>query len=141
MKRWIAVLLAACGENQSNSSKENESSKTGSSKPYATVKEYLESPENARGIEDIKKNSQDTMEIDVKAEGNTVVYDYTYKTAVGEDSLEKVKESFEQVLDGSESSFNTIAQQMQAEIEESIQLKVAYHDSNGTLLAERTYTP
>ena len=127
------------GNNSSNGS--SSGSKSDSSKKYDTMQDYLNDTENSKGIEDIKKNAQDTMDIDIKAEGNTIVYEYTYKTVVDDDSLETVRASLEQVLDSNESSFESIAQSMQAEIADSIKLKVVYRDQNGTLIAERTFSP
>ena len=102
---------------------DSDSSKT-SSKQYATLKECLDDPNSLTGIEEVKKASSDVLDIDVKADGNVLVYDYTYRTQVDESLLPSVKSTLDKSLEATESTFVTLADTLQSQIEEDIEIKV-----------------
>ncbi len=112
-----------------------------SAKKYKTLEEYLQDPLNVQGVEEMKKNSQDNMDIDLRAEGDTLVYSFTYTTVYEEDSLPSIKSMLEQVMETAQDTFSNLAKMMQDDIEESITLKVVYCNGDGSVIAERTFEP
>lgn len=123
------------------SQKDSSSSGSNSSKKYATMQAYIDDPVNSKGLDEIKKAGEGVMDIDIKADGSTLVYDYAYKTTMPESTLSDVKTSLDSIIDASESTFVRLAQQMQAEIAEDIQIRVIYRNSDGTIITERTFEP
>ncbi len=119
---------------------DSDSSKT-SSKQYATLKECLDDPNSLTGIEEVKKASSDVLDIDVKADGNVLVYDYTYRTQVDESLLPSVKSTLDKSLEATESTFVTLADTLQSQIEEDIEIKVVYRNADSEIITEKTFEP
>lgn len=157
MKRLFAIILAvmmivslaACGEKSetstdsstTSSSSSSSSSNIASSKKYATLQDYMDDPVNLNGVDAIKEAGAGTLDIDVRAEGNVLVYDYTYLTTIDASVLPSVKTTLEQTLDTSESTFVTLADTMQNSIDERIQIKVIYRNGDKEIITERTFDP
>lgn len=112
-----------------------------SSKKYPTLKKYLEDPANIKGIDAVKESSSGTMDIDVKADGNTMVYDYTYRTKIEDSDLPGVKQTIDSSLDSTESTFVGLADTLQNQIEEDIKVKIVYRNADGEVITERTFEP
>ncbi len=119
---------------------DSDSSKT-SSKQYATLKECLDDPNSLTGIDEVKKASSDVLDIDVKADGNVLVYDYTYRTQVDESLLPSVKSTLDKSLEATESTFVTLADTLQSQIEEDIEIKVVYRNADSEIITEKTFEP
>ena len=119
---------------------DSDSSKT-SSKQYATLKECLDDPNSLTGIDEVKKASSDVLDIDVKADGNVLVYDYTYRTQVDESLLPSVKATLDKSLEATESTFVTLADTLQSQIEEDIEIKVVYRNADSEIITEKTFEP
>ncbi len=119
---------------------DSDSSKA-SSKQYATLKECLDDPNSLTGIDEVKKASSDVLDIDVKADGNVLVYDYTYRTQVDESLLPSVKSTLDKSLEATESTFVTLADTLQSQIEEDIEIKVVYRNADGEIITEKTFEP
>ncbi len=123
-----------------NDADDSDSSKT-SSKQYATLKECLDDPNSLTGIDEVKKASSDVLDIDVKADGNVLVYDYTYRTQVDESLLPSVKSTLDKSLEATESTFVTLADTLQSQIEEDIEIKVVYRNADSEIITEKTFEP
>lgn len=119
---------------------DSDSSKA-SSKQYATLKECLDDPNSLTGIDEVKKASSDVLDIDVKADGNVLVYDYTYRTQVDESLLPSVKSTLDKSLEATESTFVTLADTLQSQIEEDIEIKVVYRNADSEIITEKTFEP
>ena len=119
---------------------DSDSSKA-SSKQYATLKECLDDPNSLTGIDEVKKASSDVLDIDVKADGNVLVYDYTYRTQVDESLLPSVKATLDKSLEATESTFVTLADTLQSQIEEDIKIKVVYRNADSEIITEKTFEP
>lgn len=119
---------------------DSDSSKA-SSKQYATLKECLDDPNSLTGIDEVKKASSDVLDIDVKADGNVLVYDYTYRTQVDESLLPSVKSTLDKSLEATESTFVTLADTLQSQIEEDIKIKVVYRNADSEIITEKTFEP
>lgn len=123
-----------------NDANDSDSSKA-SSKQYATLKECLDDPNSLTGIDEVKKASSDVLDIDVKADGNVLVYDYTYRTQVDESLLPSVKSTLDKSLEATESTFVTLADTLQSQIEEDIEIKVVYRNADSEIITEKTFEP
>lgn len=120
---------------------ETEKPQTGSSKKYATLQEYYDDPVNTKGIDEIKKSNEGVMKIDVRVEGSVLVYDFTYLTTIDSSALPSVKQTMDQALDSTASTFESLAQIMQNDIDESVSLLVIYRNGDGAVITERTFYP
>lgn len=57
----------------------------------------------------MKSTYESMMDVDVRAEGKSLVYDLTYKTELPEDSLDTVKSSLESAFESLSSTYEGIA--------------------------------
>lgn len=101
----------------------------------------MNAPENSEGMEELKKSADSVMQMDVRVEDSTLVYDYTYNETITESDLPAVKSNLNGVIDASSASFENLADIMQEQIEESITVKIIYRNSDGEILAEREFDP
>ena len=113
----------------------------GSSKSFATLEEYLADPMNMEGLDELKKSGAEVMDIDVKADGSTLIYDYSYKTVMDSSVIPTVKSALDDAIEASADSFNSLTKTIQSSIEESIKLKVVYRNGDGEIITERTFEP
>ena len=132
----FVLSLAACGEKD-----KTDSGKESSSKKYATLQAYLDDPANMEGFDEMKESSADVMDIEVVAEGSTLVYDYQFKSVMDAADLPNVKTTLDQQLDDSSASFVQMAQTIQRAIEETIDIKVRYRNGDGEVITEKSFQP
>ena len=164
MKRIICVLLiallcvglAACSKKQQNdtettsdtassvASQSDATQAAGSSsrKAYATVKEYLDTPEVQSQINStIESNKTDDMEMSVYAEGdNTLVYDYTFTKTYDENDVAELKSGLDKALEEKGSTFTSVAGTLKTYVAvENPKVKVIYRNGDNTVITERTF--
>ena len=168
MKKLFALLLAvmmvlslaACGKDSDKSgatadsssksdtasseaddgdSAESETIDTSNLKHYATLQQYLDDPDNSEGLEKLKKQSGEAIDLDIEIEDDTLVYDYTYTTAIEESNIANVSDILNQMLESSKDNFQKLAGVMQSQIDEDIKIKVVYRNTDGEVIAEKTF--
>ena len=148
MKRIFAILLAilmiislaACGESSDKTDSTSTASSTGAKK-YATLQDYMDDPVNMKGIDSVKESGQDVLEINIKADGSTMLYEYTYKTTFSADDLPSMKQSIEEAMASNDSTFTTLATNLQSQIDEKVNVRVVYRNGDGEIIFENTYDP
>ena len=165
MKRIICVLLimllcvglATCNNNssstnnsvkqdggQNNDSGKNDQSvySNSSNETYATVKEYLDTPEVQSQINStIEENKTDDLEMSVYAEGDdTLVYDYTYTKTYDENGVAELKSGLDTALEEKSSTFTSIAGTLKTYVDvENPKVKVIYRNGDHTIITEKTF--
>ena len=84
--------------------------------PEQKLKSYIESDTVQEQISSMTSSFESMLDIDVKAEGEKVVFDFTYKTQIDDATLETVKSQLETAFDSLASTFETLANQIKKEV-------------------------
>ena len=129
---------------QSSSSRSSSSRSSSSSrqKPYATVKEYLDTPKVQSQINStIESNETDDMQISAYAEGDdTLVYDYTFTKTYDENDVAKLKSGLDKALEEKASDFTSVVTTLKTYVDvENPKVKVVYRNGDNAVITERTF--
>ena len=103
----VAVLLAlttvfgltACGET-----------------PEQKLKSYTESDTVQKQLDSMTSSFESMLDIDVKAEGEKLVFDFTYKTQLDDSTLDLMKSQLETSFNSLSSTFESLANQIKKEV-------------------------
>lgn len=103
----VAVLLAlttvfgltACGET-----------------PEQKLKSYIESDTVQKQLDSMTSSFESMLDIDVKAEGEKLVFDFTYKTQLDDSTLDHMKSQLETSFNSLSSTFESLANQIKKEV-------------------------
>ncbi len=103
----VAVLLAlttvfgltACGET-----------------PEQKLKSYIESDTVQKQLESMTSSFESMLDIDVKAENEKLVFDFTYKTQLDDSTLDLMKSQLETSFHSLSSTFESLANQIKKEV-------------------------
>lgn len=103
----VAVLLAlttvfgltACGET-----------------PEQRLKSYIESDTVQKQLDSMTSSFESMLDIDVKAEGEKLVFDFTYKTQIDDSTLDLMKSQLETSFNSLSSTFESLANQIKKEV-------------------------
>lgn len=103
----VAVLLAlatvfgltACGET-----------------PEQKLKSYIESDTVQKQLDSMTSSFESMLDIDVKAEGEKLVFDFTYKTQIDDSTLDLMKSQLETSFNSLSSTFESLANQIKKEV-------------------------
>lgn len=153
MKRIIALLsaaalclvFAACGAQTKTDTAADSASDSPTagddSTVYATVEEYISSPEITAEMKSVEEAVGDVMTFDYYAEGDKLIYDYTYTTDFEEDSLDELKESLDEALEKNASGYSQVAEVLARHVPsaEKPQVELIYRSSDGSVITSRTY--
>ena len=66
--------------------------------PEQKLANYVASDECQKELNSMKSTYESMMDVDVRAEGKSLVYDLTYKTELPEESLDTVSQALNQLL-------------------------------------------
>lgn len=103
---------------------------------YADIDAYLQAEYDESATE--AEDSPITM--DVYAEDDTLVYDYTYKKTYSEEEIEQIKSSLNSQLDENSYAFESLANDLDSKVAvENPKIKIVYHNGDGTVITERTF--
>lgn len=109
-------------------------------KPYASLDDYIQSDIIQSEVESINEENGDEATMIIKAEGDTLVYEYTLKETIEEEDLEYYHDTFESYLEGTESTFVDIANSLDdvTNVKEPA-VAVRYLNSDGSVIYETEY--
>lgn len=101
---------------------------------------YIESDSFQKQLNSMKSSYDSMMDIDVKAEGQNVVYTFTYKTDIPQDSMDTVKSTLENAFESLSSTYEGIANQLKEDAgidDPSVVIEINAKD--GTNIFSKTY--
>lgn len=106
-----------------------------------TVEDYLSDKEVQSQMDTLKETMKNAgIDMEVKGEGNKLIYSYKYSEQIGEDSLDVVKESLESGLDSQKSVFDGIVSTLKEDLKISDpSVVVKYLNADGTELFSREF--
>lgn len=84
--------------------------------PEQKLKSYIQSDVVKEQIDSMTSQFESMLDIDVKAEGEKLVFDFTYKTQIDDATLSTVKSSLETAFSSLASTFETLANQIKKEV-------------------------
>ena len=121
----LMLAMTACGGNQA-----------------AALEKYFQPDEMQEMVQEAKDSVEGSgMSIEILAEGNTLIYEYTFEEDSFDDSmLDAVKEQLVSGLESSASTFEGIASDLNDELKVENSTVVVRYLYNGETLAESEYT-
>ena len=120
-----ALAMTACGGNKD-----------------AALEKYFQTDEMQEMVQEAKDSVEGSgMSIEILAEGNTLIYEYTFEEDSFDDSmLDAVKEQLVSGLESTASTFEGIASDLNDELKVENSTVVVRYLYNGETLAESEYT-
>ena len=119
------------------------SATTSSTGVYKNMEAYISDPTVKASLDQaIKSAAGSGMTIDITAEGNTLIYKYTYKQQMSSDSVpvETLKQSLETAMNSQKDQMQNFANQIGNVVEETPAiLSLQYIDADGTPLYEKEF--
>ena len=121
----LMLAMTACGGNQD-----------------AALEKYFQTDEMQEMVQEAKDSVEGSgMSIEILAEGNTLIYEYTFEEDSFDDSmLDAVKEQLVSGLESTASTFEGIASDLNDELKVENSTVVVRYLYNGETLAESEYT-
>lgn len=121
----LMLAMTACGGNKD-----------------AALEEYFQTDEMQEMVQEAKDSVEGSgMSIEILAEGNTLIYEYTFEEDSFDDSmLDAVKEQLVSGLESAASTFEGIASDLNDELKVDNSTVVVRYLYNGETLAESEYT-
>ncbi|MGN0508458.1 MAG: DUF4854 domain-containing protein [Ruminococcus sp.] len=108
--------------------------------PEQKLKNYIESDTVQEQISSMTSSFESMLDIDVKAEGEKVVFDFTYKTQIDDATLETVKSQLETAFDSLASTFESMANQIKKEVGiENATVVININNADGTNIVNLEY--
>lgn len=117
----------------------NESTNSQSSTSYSSVEEYVNSPVIQNALSSLEESLKGSgMNIKISAEGNKMIYTYTYEDIEKVDGMEK---SLEKELSKQDDTFQSTANQIKAAVNvDEASVVIEYVDSKGEMIYSKEYT-
>ena len=121
----LMLAMTACGGNKD-----------------AALEKYFQTDEMQEMVQEAKDSVEGSgMSIEILAEGNTLIYEYTFEEDSFDDSmLDAVKEQLVSGLESTASTFEGIASELNDELKVENSTVVVRYLYNGETLAESEYT-
>lgn len=121
----LMLAMTACGGNKD-----------------AALEKYFQTDEMQEMVQEAKDSVEGSgMSIEILAEGNTLIYEYTFEEDSFDDSmLDAVKEQLVSGLESAASTFEGIASDLNDELKVENSTVVVRYLYNGETLAESEYT-
>ena len=108
--------------------------------PEQKLANYVASDECQKELDSMKSTYESMMDVDVRAEGKSLVYDLTYKTDLPEESLDTVKSTLETGFDSMSSTFEGFANDIKDEAGvDNPSVVIEINTKDGKNLFSKTY--
>lgn len=108
--------------------------------PEQKLANYVASDECQKELDSMKSTYESMMDVDVRAEGKSLVYDLTYKTELPEDSLDTVKSSLESAFESLSSTYEGFANDIKDEAGvDNPSVVIEINTKDGKNLFSKTY--
>lgn len=108
--------------------------------PEQKLANYIASDTCQKDIDTLKSSFGSTLDIDVKAEGENVVFTFAYKTDLPEESLDTVKSTLETGFDSMSSTFEGFANDIKDEAGvDNPSVVIEINTKDGKNLFSKTY--
>ena len=110
-------------------------------KQFADINAYISDPEVSKSIDSAKEGLGDVLTFDYHAEGDTLVYDYTYTKQYDDTAVATLRPALESSLEKNIDSFNQVVDVIKKNVNVSNpKLVINYHNNDGSIIATRTFS-
>ena len=107
---------------------------------YDTVEDYINTPDVKKSIDSAKDASSDVMTFDYHAEGNQLIYDYTYNDQISDSDLDGIRTNLENSLESNADKYTEVVKVLKKNVKiNDPQIVLNYHNADGSVIATRTY--
>ena len=139
----MTMMLAACGNSGSSSGSEEGTVTEETTEETNTLESYLKTNEEMK--KSIENAAADTDGMEIKVEGNSIIYSYKIEAVEGYDEsadMEEVKKSLDEGLaeDKAASTFGNICKSVEDATEISGISVVVEYLAGGEVISTRTFT-
>lgn len=109
-------------------------------KLYASIEEYISDPEISKSLDSTKEKFGDKLTFEYHAEGDKLIYDYTYTEQYSEAALVSIKPTLEASFEEEADSFNQVVDVLKKTVNtESPKLVINYRNGDGSIIATHTF--
>ena len=136
-----AASSAADSSSPASSAVSSAASTSQASSKYASIEEYLDDPTVKATVSSALEAYDNELFSDMKvyAEGDKLVYDYTYSQVYDEDQVATMRETLESKSDD-EFKLDDVVEELKTYVDvENPQVEVIYRNGDGTIIASRTF--
>lgn len=120
MAATMAIGMTACGGS-----------------PEEKLKNYIESDTFQSQLETQKSSFGSTLDIDVKAEDNKLIYEFTYKTQIEDSLIDSVKDQLDTAFNSMSSTFESLANDLKNQVKiENPVVVIKLLNADGTTITE-----
>ena len=108
-------------------------------KKYSSVEAYINSSEVQSQLESALEIAEGSgMEMKVFAEGDTLVYEYTYSTQLS--NVDAVAEAIGNSIDGQSSTFEAVVEELKTQCDaQNPQVKLVYLNADGSEIYSKVF--
>lgn len=107
---------------------------------YDTVEDYINAPDVKKSMESAKESSGDIISFDYHAEGNKLIYDYTYNNHIDDSELEAMKKVLEDSMESNSDYYTQVADVLKRNVKiDEPEIVINYHNDDGTVIATKSY--
>ena len=104
---------------------------------FSSLQEYIDNPEMQKTISDTMESVADILELKCYADGDTLIYEYKYKTLIPESMIETAAASIKESLDDQKSSMKGLFEQIESVVNvENLVVCYRYMNADDTLITE-----
>lgn len=145
----MAFSFVGCGSSDSDSNSDKDTTKTEApankdddKSESGTLEEYVNTDEFQSQIDTLKQTySGQGMSIEVKAEDNVLIYEYTYESVAKADVTDDQIAELESALEQQASTFELLADQLKEEtgVKDPV-VRVVYVGSDGEVIAQKDFS-
>lgn len=165
MKRIVCILLAvlfclsfaACGKSNDTATKDSatndsatiegtvsvlpEPSESGESvKKFESVEDYLNDPQVKANIDAQTEQESDVVKLNVFAQGDSLVYEYTYLTHIEGEKLDAAKKAIEDSFEDSSAVFDQAVEELKKYVAmENPKVKMIYRNDDESVIFEKVF--
>lgn len=126
----------------SSSTVSSAASSSQSTSKFASIADYLEDETVKATVSSALESYNNDLFSDMRvyAEGDKLVYDYTYSNVYDEDQVAKMRETLESKSDD-EFNLDEVVEELKTYVDvENPEVEVIYRNGDGTIIASRTFS-
>lgn len=108
--------------------------------PEEKLKSFIESETFQSQIDSYKSSFGSTLDVDVKADENKLIYEFTYKSQIEDDDVEVMKEQLDTTFEANAATYEDIANELKSELKiEDPVVVIQALNADGTTIYEKSF--
>ncbi len=108
--------------------------------PEEKLKSFIESETFQSQIDSYKSSFGSTLDVDVKADENKLIYEFTYKSQIEDDDVEVMKEQLDTTFEANAATYEDTANELKSELKiEDPVIVIQALNADGTTIYEKSF--